>query len=736
MSLTTKGNRLKHEPSPYLLQHAENPVDWHPWGEEPLRKAQMENKPIFLSIGYSTCHWCHVMERESFINKDIAAFLNAHFISIKVDRELLPDVDHYYMMATLLCNGQGGWPMSAFLTPEGKPFFSGTYYPPSTFLQMLDNIWRLWEEREETLRQQAQAVHERIESQNDCASSSMEKTLLDASCLRNATTSLTRIHDLECGGFGASPKFPNEVNLFFLLEMALLDGNGQCLNMAEKSLQEIARGGIHDHLGGGMHRYATDRQWRIPHFEKMLYNQANLARVFLRAWQISGMTEYLRTACAILDHVLRDLRSENSGFFSALDADSEGEEGLYYTWTWQELSEILSATDFGMFQSLFGIQQHGNFEGRNIPYLSTSHESYASQRKMPLSALLKERNRICNQLLAVREQRISPVRDEKIITAWNGMMITAFCTAGRLLGRDDYLQAAKDAANFLLDKHLREDGRLWRATLHGTPTGEGLLEDYAMLAEGLLQLHDDKIQGSWLTEAQNLIQKAVDLFHDHGDGLFYMDAGTSNTPLRTKETEDGATPCGHSVMLRMLAKLAKRTGNERYADLARGMLQSMAGRLINQPLSCFYLLTGMTEFLHGEQSHLQYAAQGQARIETEALPEGKVLIHLDLPKGWHMKLEKGTADASKITLATASAAIFKIVDCTFISTLGNRPQIHLKVQKNASELDDARFPLCLKLRLQVCNETSCLPEESVRLWVWSACVDARQNQGAANQSSA
>ncbi len=407
-------NRLIFQDSPYLLQHAHNPVDWHPWGPEAFALAQRENKPVFLSIGYSTCHWCHVMEIESFEDESIARYMNEHYISIKVDRELLPDIDTIYMTAVMMVNGQSGWPMSSFLTSDGKPFYGGTYYPPAQFQNLLEQVYKTWTDDHEQYLEQANAITEEI---NRIMSAKQKATSITNDTIEKAVQNMLGSYDSTYGGFGRTPKFPNEPNLFLLLEAAVHFDDTFDLDVLNKTLREMAQGGIYDHVAGGFHRYSTDQHWLVPHFEKMLYNQANLARIYLRAYELTGNDFYKQVVSETLDYVLREMTDSEGGFYSATDADSEGREGAFFVWDKAELKSLLTADEFKLAVDVFGVTDSGNFEGENILFLPEPYAAYAERHKLVLGELHKDVATIKEKLLVARNKRIPPLRDDKIITA-------------------------------------------------------------------------------------------------------------------------------------------------------------------------------------------------------------------------------------------------------------------------------------------------------------------------------
>ena len=551
-------NRLINETSPYLVQHANNPVDWYPWGEEALQKAREEDKPIFLSIGYSACHWCHVMERESFENDEIAAIMNERFVNIKVDREERPDLDSIYMGAVQAMTGRGGWPMSMFLTPAGEPFYGGTYFPPDDrqgmpgFPRVLLALAEAYRDRRPDIARSAEQVTA-VMQRSVASAQGMEPLTRDI--LIAAFGSLSANFDPEHGGFGAAPKFPQPMVLEFLLRHHLLTGQRQSLSMVEATLRRMARGGIYDQLGGGFHRYSTDPFWLVPHFEKMLYDNALLSRLYLHAYQATGDDLYREVAEETLDYVLREMTHPDGGFYSSQDADSEGEEGKFFVWTPREMEAVLGPRDAGILQSFYGVTHEGNFEGRNILYRPKSPSQVAQEHDISEEELSEVVERGKGLLFAERAKRVPPATDDKILASWNGLMLHAFALGAAVLGHEDYLQAAVANADFVLS-NMRDDGRLLRTCKDGEARLKAYLEDYAHLIDGLLTLYEATLDSRWLGEADTLARQMIDLFWDERDGVFY-DTGTDHETLvvRPRDFSDNAVPCGSSVAADVLLRL-------------------------------------------------------------------------------------------------------------------------------------------------------------------------------------
>ncbi len=570
-------NRLLNETSPYLLQHADNPVDWYPWGEEALAKAKAEDKPIFLSIGYSACHWCHVMAHESFADEEVAAILNEHFVSIKVDREERPDLDHIYMSAVQAMTGSGGWPMSVFLTPEGEPFYGGTYFPPTprygmpSFRQVLTAVANGWQNRRRELVASGQRLVEALKQQS-AISEGVKREGVKRETLGAAFENLWRGFDRVRGGWGSAPKFPQPMALEFLLRHHHVTNDPLALKMASQTLEAMARGGMYDQLGGGFHRYSVDEHWLVPHFEKMLYDNAQLARVYLHAWQVTGEPFYRAIAEETLDYVMREMTDSAGGFYSTQDADSEGEEGKFFLWTSAEIRELLGA-EAEAFMAAYGVTEAGNFEGRNILHFVW----HLGQR----SELAQARRR----LFAAREQRVHPGRDEKVLTSWNGLMLAAFAEAARALGRDDYWQVARRNADFLLRELRTDDGRLWHAWKN--PAGgylNGYLEDYTHLIEGLLELYQTTFEPRWYQAAHELAEVMIARFSAPDGGFFDTSDDHERLITRPRELQDNAVPSGNAMAAFVLLRLAGLAVEPHYAELAHRSLEPMQPLLARYPL--------------------------------------------------------------------------------------------------------------------------------------------------------
>jgi uncharacterized protein YyaL (SSP411 family) len=517
-------NRLANETSPYLLQHKDNPVDWYPWGEEALKRAREEDKPVLLSVGYSACHWCHVMERESFEDDETARMMNEHFVNVKVDREERPDIDSIYMAAVQALTRHGGWPMTVFLTPDGAPFYGGTYFPPTpsrgmpSFQQLLLSIVEAYENRREEVLQNARAVSDYLRASTAAVMPEAEASGIEL--LDRAAGSLLSQLDRRFGGFGGAPKFPQAMNLEVLLRHHHRKGERSALDGVELTCRQMAQGGIYDQLGGGFSRYSVDAYWLVPHFEKMLYDNALLSRLYLETYQATGDAFYRRIAEETLDYVLRDMTSEEGGFYSAEDADSEGEEGKFYVWTPDELEDALDPDEASLAARYWDVTERGNFEGKNILHVVRPPEAVADEFGLSPEELWDRIVRIRAKLFAVREERVRPGRDEKILAAWNGLMLRSFALAARVTGREDYRKAAVKNATFIVEG-LKEDGRIHRSYKDGRARFNGYLEDYAMVADGLVALYEATFETRWLVEADALMDAVSELFWDEEKRAFF-----------------------------------------------------------------------------------------------------------------------------------------------------------------------------------------------------------------------
>ena len=587
-------NRLKDETSPYLLQHADNPVDWHPWGEEAFRIAREMDKPVLLSVGYSACHWCHVMAHESFEDAATAEMMNALFVNVKVDREERPDVDDIYMGAVQAIAGQGGWPMTVFLLPDGRPFYGGTYYPKErrfgmpSFTQLMGTVHDAYRNQRDNLEQQANNLHESLK-RDVLAIGREDDSGLTADMLDEAAKNLLASIDRENGGFGAQPKFPNPISLEFLLRHHARTQDDETLQLVAFTLRQMAMGGIYDQIGGGFARYSVDAYWLVPHFEKMLYDNAQLSRLYLHAWQITDDSFFKSIAEDIYDYILREMTAANNGFYSATDADSEGEEGKYFVWTIEEVAEAVEPISDQVPRALeiaietYGMTTQGNFEGSNILHLGRPMDETAAVLGMSINDLRAAIDQIKNRLYALRAERVPPGLDDKILTSWNGLMLASLAEAARVLKRDDYLAAARRAADFLLDQMVDVNGRLYRTHKDGRSKLNGYLEDYANLIDALLEMYQSTFDEAWFLAARQLADVALQHFRSDDGGFYDTSDDHDALIVRPRNLQDNVTPSGNGMMAKQLLRLAAYTGEARYDEAAREVLRKLSDAMRQYP---------------------------------------------------------------------------------------------------------------------------------------------------------
>ncbi len=614
-------NRLAHVSSPYLTQHADNPVDWFPWGEEALDKAKAENKPIFLSIGYAACHWCHVMAHESFEDEATAAIMNEHFINIKVDREERPDLDSIYMSATQAMTGSGGWPMSVFLTPDLQPFYAGTYFPPvrrfnmPSFREILLALANTWENEREKAVDSAARITAHIQEQGEL--SQFELTLKQEH-LEKAVETLLEGYDWGYGGWGDAPKFPQPMTVEFLLRRHIA-GNDEALKPAIHVLEAMSRGGMYDVVGGGFSRYSVDNFWRVPHFEKMLYDNAQLVRAYLHAWQITKEPEFKRIVEETLDFVAREMTHPEGGFYSSLDANSEGEEGKFYAWTADEIKSTLG-DDYDFFQTAYGITERGNWEGKTVLQRAVDNDTLAARFKIDPESVLVKLAECHSRLLTIRAERKRPGTDNKVLTAWNGLMLATVAEAARVFGNEEtgkqYYSMATRSAEFLLTA-LRPNGQLHRSWRDGTVTNEVFLEDYAALILGLLELYQTDFDNRWFSSALELTDEMIERFNSPDGGFFDTPADGEALVMRPKGLQDNAIPSGNALACEALLKLAAYTDKGSYRDLAENALKSIGEAAVRYP-TAFARWLSVADFALGNVK--QVAVLGDAQeVNLEAL---------------------------------------------------------------------------------------------------------------------
>ena len=754
-------NRLILETSPYLRQHAHNPVDWYPWGEEAFERAQAEDKPVFLSIGYSTCHWCHVMERESFENVEVARLMNEKFICIKVDREQRPDIDDIYMTAVQVTQQRGGWPMSSFLLPDRRPFFGATYFPPQQFVNLMEQVDAAWRERRDALETAAAQITDLV--QQITSARGVAKNL-GRTVIGQATEGLIASTDRAYGGFGGAPKFPNETNLLLLLEEALRTGDRRPLDAALITLRAMARGGIYDQVGGGFHRYSVDGRWLVPHFEKMLYNQAHLLRAYALAYRLTGDPLLARVARETADYVLRDMTSPDGAFYSATDADSEaadGEsvEGEFFVWNEAQLRDALEPADADLTIRLFGVTDEGNFEHRNILFLDRPLDESAGDLGLSLPDLLSHLDRIRERLYQVREERLHPLRDDKILTSWNGMMIRALAEAADALGEPVYAEAAARSAELLWRHGRREDGGLWRVWLDGEASTSGLVQDYAHLAHAMVALYDVTGDRIWLERAGVVASAMVERFWDPtpatteagtatasslGSGFFVAERTAANLLIaQPKSPTDGAVPSGNSVAVRALAELGRK-GEPGATDRALATVAAFAANVERAPAAYTYMLTGLAVALDGEAGPRGTAGSGAVAAAASLRPAadaGEYEVDLDLviADGWHLNGPEPLQEDLIGTEVLGAGSAFELADLRYpeprrtqVSTQSGDVLIYEDTQRIAfriraapeSEGGSPPVSVPISIRLQACDDRVCLLPETVVLEVPLVAVAA------------
>ncbi|MFO8020455.1 MAG: thioredoxin domain-containing protein [Promethearchaeia archaeon] len=637
-------NLLINESSPYLLQHAYNPVDWMPWGEEAFQKAKKEDKPIFLSIGYSTCHWCHVMAHESFEDLEVAELLNETFVPIKVDREERPDVDKTYMTVCHMMTRSGGWPLTIIMTPEKKPFFAGTYIPKKKrfgqpgLIELIERIQDLWKNN----RDRALETSEEIALALENVTSESPGEVPDRKTLRNAISQLSTRYDEEYGGFGSTPKFPTPHNIFFLLRMWKRTGNEELLKMVDHTLHAMRRGGVYDHIGYGFHRYSTDARWKLPHFEKMLYDNALLAIAYSEAYKETKNEMYAQTVREIFTYIFRDMTSPEGVFYSAEDADVEGEEGKYYIWKLEELEGLLNDQELNIAQEVYNLEEEGNFEeeatkektGQNILYMTQTYEDLASKLEIPVTQLKTELESIRKKLFTQREKREKPSKDDKILTDWNGLMIAALAKASQIFEDPSYLKVAQKAIDFILENLLTAEGRLMHRYRNGNANVGGFLDDYAFFIWGLIEMYEATFDVSNLKTALELNQTLIDEFWDDYIGGFFFTSKKSEKILtKQKEIYDSAIPSGNSVAMLNLLRLSLLTGNPELEEKAEYIARVFSESIRDNPVAHTQLLVAIdfalgptfTLVISGDQSSNNTQAFLD-KIHSEFLPN-KALIY-------------------------------------------------------------------------------------------------------------
>ena len=726
-------NRLVDETSPYLLLHAHNPVDWYPWSDEAIALAKKENKIIFLSVGYSTCYWCHVMERKVFSNPEIAAVMNKNFINIKIDREERPDLDEIYMTATQLLVQRGGWPNSVFLTPDLKPFYAGTYFPPTDmpgrpgFPTILDAVHEAWVTRATEVIESANQISNTIEMATSRGFTALNARALDRSLTTSALDYLRTAYSHAYGGFGTAPRFPSPANLEFLLSAYQRESGGQTaptkdeslLKMITHTLDMMAYGGIYDQIGGGFHRYAVDAKWLIPHFEKMLYDNAQLAKVYLQAYQLTQEPRYRRVAEETFSYIFREMTAPEGGFYSALDAETDAEEGKYYVWTADEIQKILgNPKDTSRFNEIYGVDKGPNFEGKNVLYVPEGSEVEGSVKDLATAQ---------EKLLTARTEREYPLLDTKIIVNWNGLMIDALAYGYQVLGEERYLAAASKAAQFILETLKKPDGELWHTYTAGVVKQDAYLDDYAFLVRGLLGLYAATGENQWLDTARTLTDKMIQLFwDDKNGGFYYTKADAKHLIVRTKKPYDSAIPSGNAVAVQNL--LAFGTD---YRDYAEKTLRTFAESMAQSPSSFMFMHFALNGYLTSEAdegSSEPSIVTAIAKVTKRDDAVFNVELQLKIAAGWHINANPAGQDNLIPTTVTVDAnAPIEIVDIAYPKgrttrfEFSNDPlniyeksltiPLRLKQKPNVQRKKNA--PIILKLTYQPCNDTECLFPETL-----------------------
>jgi uncharacterized protein YyaL (SSP411 family) len=667
-------NKLIHETSPYLLQHAHNPVDWFPWGEEALAKAKEENKPIFLSIGYAACHWCHVMERESFEKEEIAKILNSHFVSIKVDREERPDLDDIYMTAVIALSGSGGWPMTVFLTPDLKPFYGGTYFPPEDkwgrvgFKNLLLRLADFWHDEKSRAKifQDAETLSQIIARRASQSFPVDEKSQISTSLLVNAARQLEASFDGKWGGFNDAPKFPPSHALLFLFRHFHRTGNKRSLEMAKLTLDRMSEGGIYDHLAGGFHRYSVDSHWLVPHFEKMLYDNAQLAVVYTEAFQVTGIPQYARVAQEIFEYEMTTMTDSTGGIYSTEDADSQGKEGLFYLWKWDEIQNILGKNDTAIVSRYYCVKKEGNFpsqeeyhKGQNILHRRQRAASVAKELDMTESELEKRMSAIKKNLLKERDKRIRPGLDNKIITSWNALMISAYARGHQVFADTKYLAAGERAASFIMNNMRTKEGKLLRTHRDGESKFFGYLEDYAYTIRSFVDLYEAGFDSQWLFAAEDLLEEMLAQFwEDKSASLYNTSRYHENLIVRAKTTNDSAMPSPIGVAINSLLRLGKILDREDYAQKAQRILRANHPLLEKAPQGHLGLLMNVDPLIYPAKEIVIIGAKEAAQTK-ELLKE----IHRRfLPHRVIVLLDPASEEADELTKKIPLVVGRKLID--------------------------------------------------------------------------
>ncbi len=704
-------NHLILESSPYLLQHAHNSVNWYGFSDEAFDKAKLENKPIFISIGYATCHWCHVMEEESFDDIEVAKFLNKYFISIKVDREIRPDVDATYMNVSQLINGSGGWPLNAVILPDGKAFFAGTYFTKPQLLDILSQIQTLWKNEKNSIINQANQIDNILNKVEAKMQSDIDKSIIP-----KAIQSLLSNFDEMEGGFGEAPKFPHESMLLLLIDEQKRNPNDEQLNAITTTLDIMASGGFYDTVGGGFHRYSTDNTWLIPHFEKMLYNQAQLSLVYTRAYQLTRKPLYRRIAQQTLNYVLKEMQDKNGGFFSATDADSEGEEGTFFVWSINEIKRVLNKDEFKRFNQWFDLSSHTDFEGDHVIRFKDINDVNVADYKQIDALLIK--------LYNVRIKREPPLTDNKILLSWNALMIPSLLEAGEVFSKEKYTDAGLALANYL--ELFNKNNQLYRVSINSKLEANALFEDYAYLANAYLSVFDQTHEKIWLNRTVQLVNIMNDKFWDKERFGYNMTNNNKYLNARYKESHDGAIPSTNGIAYQVLVKLNNRTVEPSFIQRAGQLLAAFSTDINQDPYSYSSFILGFNNATFTEVSNIQYAYQGRIRVQTQTLKNNEIAINLDLNPLWHVNSNQPLQDsliATKVnnidvehwTITKASYPKGKLAKLGFskdkISIYKDQVSIKLSLSQRSKDYVNPS----LSLTLQACSDKVCLPPTTLTL---------------------
>lgn len=703
-------NHLILESSPYLLQHAHNPVNWYGFSDEAFDKAKKDNKPIFISIGYATCHWCHVMEEESFDDLEVAELINKYFIAIKVDREIHPDVDATYMNVSQLLNGNGGWPLNAIMTPNGKAFFAGVYFPKSDLLKILTRVKNLWANEQNKLINQANEIDKMLNTAPTLTAGIINKDISSQAI----QAILNNFDDID-GGFGNAPKFPNESILLLLIDGQKRNPTDEQLNVITLTLDAMASGGLYDVIGGGFHRYTIESAWIIPHFEKMLYNQAQLALVYTRAYQLTKKPLYKRIAQQTLDYALREMADANGGFFSATDADSEGEEGSYFIWSINELKTVFNKKEFDLFEQWFDLSHSTEFEGDYVIHFKDINE--INKRKYV------QIDQLLNKLYKLRIKRIPPLTDHKILLSWNALMIPALLEAGEMFDNNKYTKAGLSLANYL-HTNFYKNNELHRVSIDNKLEANALFEDYAYLANAYISAFDQTNDKIWLQRTTQLVTIMNDKFWDKKKFGFNMSSDNKYINTNNKESSDGAIPSTNGTMYQVLVKLNNRTTNKQFKQQKDQLLNAFAHEINQDPYNYSSFILGINHDTYGELANTQYAYAGRIRINTKKLVNNQVIVNLSLDRLWHINANKPLQDSliatnittdNNWTIKQFNYPQGELIKLGFsdekISVYKNQVVIKINLENTSS----IQTLPTLKLTLQACSDTVCLPPTSIIL---------------------